>query len=184
LAAELYGSTSNRHVRVLSSEAIYKFLHDGTTWTFYGVQECVADFNAKFLFGTFNVGTDVGARFWSTSAEVLQARVQGTSPEVPIDVTKTGLLGFNTLSGLIDADNATAADRESLWLDGSLMATDNAQTGIVSSANSTRIFTYGANSSNGSSWNGKLCELVIWSGDRTANRAIWEASAKAFWGTP
>jgi hypothetical protein len=83
---------------------------------------------------------------------------------------------------LVDADNATAADREEAWRDGTLLTTDNALTGTPTSANAGRTLSMGTNSSGANQFNGWISEIVMWSADVTASRTAFESSARTFWG--
>lgn len=183
LWAVFNGSTSSRRMAVASSTAHYKCFHDGTSSTLYCVLNATNDANFKSPFGNTISGTDVGFRFYLPSNEKPYFAAQNASGEI-IGAQKNEVVTTNVLTALYDADNATAADREEGWLDGVVMTGNNALTGTPSSSNANRDFNFGSLPSGTFPFNGAIGELILWSADKTANRTVWESSAKSFWGTP
>jgi hypothetical protein len=177
------GSTSSRRMTVSSSTAHYKSFHDGTSSTLYCVLNATNDANFKSPYGNTVSGTDVGFRCYLSATEQPYIAAQNAIGEI-IGAQKTQVVTTNVMTVFYDADNATAASREEGWLDGTLMTGDNALTGTPSSANATRDFNFGSAGAGSFPWNGAIGELVLWSADQTANRSVWESSAKTFWGTP
>jgi hypothetical protein len=183
LVAAFDGATSSRRMAVASSTALYNFVHNGTNSTIHFVCSVTNDANAKSILRNITTGTDVGFYLISTSGEGLQVVVQNASGVI-VDVLKSGTTAINQHTVFIDADNATAADRENVWRDGTILTTDNALTGTPSSSNANRTLSIGTNSSGGNQFNGWISEIVMWSADVTASRTTFESSARTFWGLP
>lgn len=183
LWAVFNGSVSSRRMTVSGSTAHYKSFHDGTSSTLYCVFNVVNDANFKVMFGNIITGTDIGFRVYTTGTEQPYIAVQNASGEV-VGAQKTQIAATNVMTVFVDADNATAANREEGWLDGVLMTGDNALTGTPSTANASRDFNFGSGATGSLPWNGAIGELAMWSQDQTASRTAWEANVKAFWGTP
>lgn len=183
LCAAFDAAVSSRRMSVASSTATYNFLHNGTSSTLYGVQRVNNLAAVGFLVSNSTFTTDPGVTLRFSAAEQLQLFVRNTST-LSVNSTKTPALAYNTLTVLVDADNATAASRESGWLDGAAMAGSNASTDAVTANNANNNLFLGAASNASSFFDGRFCEMAMWSQDQTASRTTWEASAKAFWGTP
>ena len=105
---------------------------------------------------------------------------------MPINVTKATGFASNFAMVQLDADNATAANREEVWKDGIVLTADNAQTAAPSTANATLDFNIGTTGPalTTNPFSGKVCEMVMWSQDLTGSRAAMEASSRSFWRTP
>jgi hypothetical protein len=104
---------------------------------------------------------------------------------VSVTTTDTASTAARLNSVLLDPDNGTANARCFIWQNGTQSATLNAATGVPFVENASSAYAMFSASTGGfNSYDGLIGEIVIWSGDRSANRAVWEASAKAFWGTP
>ena len=183
LVAAFDGATSSRRMAVASSTALYNFIHNGTNSTIHFVCSVTNDANAKSILRNVTTGTDVGFYLAATTGEGIQFVVQNASGAI-VNATKSGTATVHQHTLLVDADNATAADREEMWRDGSLLSGDNALTGTVSSANAARTLSIGTNSSGTSQFNGWISEIVMWSADVTASRTTFESSARTFWGLP
>jgi hypothetical protein len=185
LSAAYDGATSSRSMSVASSSSFYNFMHDGTSGTMYCVAEVTNDTNVfKVLLQNTNQFT-AGFIYRFTNLEAHRLLVFNNTAETPITVTKTTPTAtYNTNTVFIDADNATAASREDVWQDGVSVGGDNSSTTAVVSGNAGFNLFLGTNTDGTGQFAGNVCEVVIWSGDRTANRTTWESNAKTFWGTP
>jgi hypothetical protein len=181
LVAAFDGATSSRRMAVAASTALYNFVHNGTSSTIHFVCSVTNDANLKSVLRNLTSGTDPGFYLASTGGEGLQLVVQNASGAI-VSAVKSGTTTANQHTVLVDADNATAADREEAWRDGTLLTTDNALTGTPTSANAGRTLSMGTNSSGANQFNGWISEIVMWSADVTASRTAFESSARTFWG--
>lgn len=171
---------TNPYMTVPSSGSVYKFLHDGTSSTICSVQEVSDTASVKGFLGTYLSAANAGTRINMSATEGVSVLV---SISVVQAVKTSEVLTYNAMTVLLDADNPVAADRESVWLDGSSveLTPSNAFTNSPSFADSIDLAV-------GYNWlnyfTGSICELIIWSQDISANRAVWQSNAKTFWGTP
>ena len=182
-----------RRMSVASSTSTYNFLHT-TGGTLYAVHQSTDTAARKGLIGTSsNIANSVaGFILLSDTSERIEVRtgrldvagVATTGNSISLITTDTGSAAARLNSVYVDPDNGTAGSRCLVWQNGTQSATANASTGtpfIENAASDFTLLSYGGGTS---PYDGTFCELVIWSGDRTANRTTWEANAKAFWGTP
>lgn len=172
---------NSQNMYVTPSQSLYNYLHNGTSSTICSVQEVLDTAVTKgFLSTYFSAGT-IGTRINMSSTETVTVLV---SPSVVQAPKTSAVLTYNAMTVLLDADNPVAADRESVWLDDSSveLTPSNALTAAPSTSNASTDLTVGFN------WTqyfaGSICELIIWSQDISANRAVWQSTAKTFWGTP
>jgi len=185
-------AASPKRMAVGSSTSLYNFLHT-TGGTAYHIAKVNNTAAGKVVWATQTAqswavaGTSV---FYNTSENpsFLVSRIDtagspATGNTVNAFVAVTA--ATNMLSYQLDPDNGTAASRATLWMDTVDQSISNASTGTPFVENASGNFQLGAlPTTNALSFDGCIGELVIWSGNRTANRTIWEASAKQFWGTP
>lgn len=181
-----------RRMSVASSTSTYNFLHT-TGGTLYAVHASADTAGRKVLLGTASSLTaEAGFSLLSGTTESIEVRaskidsggVSTTGNSVVISAAGTITTNMRLNSVAIDPDNGTAANRVFVWQDGTASATANAATGVPFVENAAGNLTILAYPSGASPFEGTFCELVIWSGDRTASRTTWEANAKTFWGTP
>lgn len=177
-------AASSLGMSVASSTALYNFLHNGTSSTLYFV--CSANDTAAFKTITRNqTSTNPGMMWFISNTEGAYFQVESGSGTPVLHNTGVGFTGAQLFTNLIDADNATAGLRSTMWRNGTqLTLTPNTNTAAVSSGNAAGNFTLGIQASGGNGFDGLISEFVVWSTDRSANRTTWEANAKAFWGTP
>jgi len=182
-----------RRMSVASSTSTYNFLHT-TGGTLYAVhlsndtaaRKCLLA-NSASLTGTtagFIVNSDTSERMETRIGRVDSGGSPATGNSVSVTTTDTASTAARLNSFLLDPDNGTANARCLIWQNGTQSATLNAATGTPFVENAPQDLHVLAYPGGATPYDGTFCELVIWSGDRTANRTTWEASAKAFWGTP
>lgn len=177
----------------------YKFLHDGTDYLICGVMKfgTVADPNEQFsLLGTVG-GASANVGNWylydDRTAESRNNRLgasvyRGVSGTAVIEVrTADGYISANTfavLTNFLDPNNATAANRWSVYLNGSGATSPNTATGAVSTANPTFTLQIGAGGNNNFPMTGSIAELIIVSGaDATeSNRTVIRDYLNLKWG--
>ena len=181
--AAKFVAASARRMSVPTSTALFKFLHDGTACTISAI--CKANNTAalKLLLSTqLSSYATPGSTIYSSAAEALQILIGNESSSV-VQATKSGLLTSQSILSIsIDADNATAADRESAWNNNTLLTGDNASTLAASAANCSGDLMIGARGDGASPWDGLVQELIIWPTDEAASRAVWEADMADFYG--
>lgn len=182
-----------RRMTVGSSTSTYNFLHT-TGGTMYVVHQSTDTAARKGLIGTSsNIANSVpGFILLSDASERIEVRtgrldvasVATTGNSISLVTTDTGATSARLNSIYVDPDNGTAGSRCLVWQNTTQSATANASTGtpfVENAASDLTLLAYGGGTS---PYDGTFCELVIWSGDRTANRTTWEDNAKTFWGTP
>lgn len=182
-----------RRMSVASSTALYNFMHT-TGGTAYVVHQSTDTAARKALFansasltGTtagFIINSDASERFEVRASRVDSGGSPATGLSVSVTAADTASTAIRLNSFLLDTDNGTAGSRWSLWQNGTQSATANASTGTPFVENAPNDLSLLAYPGGASPYDGVFCELVIWSGNRTANRTTWETNAKAFWGTP
>lgn len=185
-------AASPRRMAVASSTALYNFLHT-TGGTLYSVFQSNDTAVRKPVFGTCSsLSAQAGILLLSGSSEVVELRtaridvagVATAGNSIAIGTTGTATLDLRLASAFVDPDNGTAANRVSIWHNTTLAGGTNSSTGtpfVENAGGNLTILDYPAGST---PYDGDFGELVIWSGDQTANRTTWESSAKTFWGTP
>lgn len=181
-----------RRMSVASSTSTYNFLHT-TGGTGYAVHQSNDTGARKCLFGTHSSLTaEAGISVISGSTEGIELRackvdvggVSTNGASVLIADTALATLATRLNSFYLDPDNGTASARGTIWQNGVASTVANAATSPPFVQNAAGNFTLGAYPNGSIPFDGKMCELVIWSGDQTAGRTTWESSAKTFWGTP
>lgn len=79
------------------------------------------------------------------------------------------IVGQSLIVDILDADNATAADRTKIYINGGSAIQNNTGTGTVSTSNATHSFQIGSRGDgNGNYWPGTMQEIVVWLTDQTA----------------
>lgn len=176
-----------------STAADWTFLHDGTTHLI-GI---VARVNSTspdlgFLIGTGNTsGSQRGAWVWTDSRSSSGTLKHTAILPLAIDSTSSGgafsLGTAHTLTVLGDADNATAADRSAMYVDGGAAIKNNAATAAVSAlAPAQALAIGGAGNDSFGRLVGWIGEVIIVSGAEAtgANRTALYDYLKAKWATP
>lgn len=184
LSAEFDGATSSRRMSIGSSTGMFNFLHNGTSSSFYSVQRVDNTAGTQVFLSNSTFTSDPGVTLRISAAENLEIFIRNAVTTLSVSSNKTPALNFNVLTAFFDADNSTDANRESCWLDGVLMGGSNASTNASTTNNAGQNLFLGSSSNLASFFDGRFCEMAIWSQDRTASRTIFEANAKQFWGTP
>jgi hypothetical protein len=178
------GATSSRRMSVAASTTLYNFMHNGTSSALYAVCSVTDDAVSKAIIRNTTTGTDPGFAIAIDQFERFTLVIQNASGAI-VNPPAAGIgTGVQLLTSYVDADNATAASRESTWRNTTLLTGNNATTGTATTANANRLLHLGTNSSGSTQFNGWISEVVMWSADVTASRSVFETSAKTFWGTP
>jgi len=185
-------TASPRRMAVASSTALYNFLHTtgGTLYTVCQSNDTAA--RKPILATCSSLSAQPGVLIMSSSSEGIEIRtsrldvagVATNGNSISFTPGGTTSLDLRLMSIYLDPDNGTAANRAIPWHNGTLGTGSNASTGtpfVENAGGNLTIMDYVAGST---PYDGDFGELVIWSGDRTADRTVWEASARAFWGTP
>jgi hypothetical protein len=178
LALRMASNTIN--LSVPSSKATFKFLHDGsnssTSWV-------VSPTDARETSGTTqhelletgefssSVGVEINYSSSQYSSTELARFLVKNGTGTPVDYTTpagTFAVGQNLATFYIDADNATAADRLKVGLNGGTLLTGNTQTAAPSTADSQLDFTiYGGFTAH---WQ----EAIVWNADKSSVRTSIE----------
>jgi hypothetical protein len=180
-------ASSTIKLSVPNSKATFKFLHDGsnssTSWVVSptDARETVGTTQHE-LFETGEFSGSVGVEINYSSSqysgtELAQFLVKnGTgSPVSYTTPAGTFAIGQNLTTFYIDADNATAADRFKVGLNGGSLLSGNTQTAAPSAADSQLDFTiYGGFTAH---WQ----EVIVWNADESANRAGIETNINTFY---
>jgi hypothetical protein len=179
--------------------ATYKFLHDGTDYLICVVAKfgTVSDPNAQYsLLGTVGgLSANVG-NWYVYDDRTEEGRNEQVGSFIYRGVSGSQVLGFRTSSGYLaantfavltnffDPNNATAANRWSLYLNGGSATASNTDTNAVSTANPSYTLQIGAGGNNNFTMTGSIAELVIVSGaDATdGNRVIIRDYLNLKWG--
>lgn len=165
--------------RMVSADAAssWKFLHDGTDYIIAAVWKAgtVADPNALIAFlgtnGAAGVGVDLlfDDRASSARNNRMFHRVGNSTSvsDVVSNLSADNFLTANTFAVstlLVDPNNATAATRSKMFINGGSSTENNAATGTVSSGNPAYTLQIGDTGNNNATFSGSIAELVIVSG--------------------
>jgi hypothetical protein len=183
---------SNDFMDVPSSTNRFNYLHNGTDCFMASVQRFgnVSDPNNaySFLDNTGNSAASIGYSFFYDD------RLTVTRNNAIVILTGNNVLSNivldfiapNTqtlLTQIIDANNATAANRNILYLNGGNETKNNTLTGTVSSANALNNMRLGRRSGGTQfTFLGSLQEIVIWNVNRTSDKSAIESNINAFYG--
>ncbi len=189
-----FAAASVQRLTVASSTAAYNFLHNGTdSWiaavSVYGTSSNPGTNYALFAnngLGSANVGVgfafdDRGlltpalnnafnGQITNGSTGRFPANVFDATNSAPLSAYVDVLTPNTTLvqECVYDADNATAAQRMRLRVNGGAEIAANNKTNTPSTANATFNFQLGANGNNGVPMQGDICEILIYSQIPTA----------------
>jgi len=126
----------------------------------------------------------VGYDMWATTTQ----RIGSFQPNAA-NADNYNLSANNVLSGqsiifdLLDADNATAANRSIIYVNGGAAIQNNAGTGDVSTSNSSNAFQVGASGGVAVNfWSGTIQEIIVYLSDQTANRTGMRDFMNAYYG--
>lgn len=193
----LFDGTNDFMVCSTGNEGYFTFLHDGTQYYMFSVQQfgIVADPNAVYaLLASSNaVSTSLGGafRYDDRASQSVNQSIRIVIGNGATSVVST--LGdnnpsiTNTLSQLtfaMNPSNATANDRAGFRINGSSEIKGNVATGSVSATSQTTATRIGAITTGTNFLSGYLSELIIFQGDQSGNRSAIEANQKAYFGTP
>jgi len=175
-------STSSISLSVPSSKTTFKFLHDGssssTSWVVSPTDARETSGTTEhelFETGAFSGSVGVEISYQSSqfsSTELARFLVKnGTSTSVDYTTpVETFAVGQNLVTFYIDADNATAADRLKVGVNGGALLTGNTSTNAPSTADSQLDFTlYGG-------FTALWQEVIVWNSDQSANRTAIESN--------
>lgn len=176
----------------------YNDLHNGTQWI------CAAVVIGSYAAGVFNylMGNNLGSNNQRGMFYLLEDRggvgdeiqfvniTNGNASDRPV-LNKGDSLSFprnnwNAISVFNDPDNATAADRSKLYLDGSSVGANNSQTGTPSTSNAAGALQIGSNGAGNitNALTGSLAEIVVVAGANATeeNRGELETYLADKWG--
>lgn len=176
----------NDSLDVLSSTAIFKFLHDGTNSSIFILCNLISNDSNFALLNTnrrssSNIGyaMQLDDRSSISRSMVLTSLISaGSGIQASVNQSLNDFLtdsAQSLLIDLIDADNGTAADRSELYRDGGTAIKNNSLTGTVSTNNASFDLEIFKNLS------GKLQELIIYSNDQSSNRTGIETNINDFY---
>lgn len=165
----------NDNMVVAASTAMYNFIHNGSLATVIAIAR-VADANPdnqqvilnNDAFSSFNVGYGIAFddRSSVTRDRAILSRCSGAlASAVFVNLTSNGYFQeqqYNLFINTVDADNATAANRSALSLNGGVEVKNNVLTNAPSVANATNNMTIGALSNlSASFFKGQIPEIII-----------------------
>ena len=183
---------SNDFMDVPSSTNRFNYLHNGTDCFMASVQRFGNSSNPNVSYSLINNanGQLVGVRgfnfFYDDRASV--PRNNAIVVSIGDNVCNNVALDFLTpntqqlITQIIDGNNATLANRNILYVNGGSETKNNAQTGIVSSANALSNMRLGRNSISGAgSLLGSVQEIIIWNSDKSSQRTTIENEINTFY---
>lgn len=161
----------------------WKFLHDGTIHVIaFVAKRDVAGINGTVMATAISAsGTGAQVR-WLGSGNSMDHIV--TPSTVISNVNGIGTATIPRLVSILsDPGNVAIANRSKVFVDGGLVLANNAQTGVVSSADPGSALTLGNRSSSAVPLDGTFNEMVILSGGMATetNRALLHEYMKVKW---
>ncbi|RYD57029.1 MAG: hypothetical protein EOP56_09485 [Sphingobacteriales bacterium] len=188
----------NDFMSVNSSTAYYKFLHDGTAdYYIFSVQKFGTTSNPDTrytLLCSASATTAVGKwllyddRSGSANNNAVSGIIyRGVSSTTAATSMTQNAINPNQLMQMTTVGspgNATAADRLYWHINSGAALKSNVSTSTVSTANATADLRVGATNAGSVLFLGGIGEIIMYTGDMSANRASIEANQKTYWGTP
>jgi len=154
-----------------STKSQWKFLHNGTDYFFCMVAKVTGSSNKEGFFGSALGSGDIGLEVFYDGAnpDAFRADVgRGVPGDFVLSVRNDNFIStgtFQVLSGFLDPDNATVADRVDLYTDETQATDVNTSTGSVSTSDPTDNLAVGAFSGSGTfPLTGSIAEMIIVSG--------------------
>lgn len=130
------GYQNSVSMNVPSSTSYFNFLHNGTSSSVFSVHAYTAN-SACATFNTTSSATGVGIRIVGGTNTLANTCGNGSALVLSNTASNTLVAGTQYLfSVLIDADNATAANRSEIYYNGGAAQKNNATSGSVSASNS------------------------------------------------
>ena len=178
---------TNDVLTIPSSTSLFNFLHNGSSSAIFSLHHVDNDGNYAFYGNNAGASAQVGiyvgteATTFKISSYITRGG-QGTF--VALVTSGNNAISTNNfiISSLFDGDNATAAERLKLYVNGSSTTiANNTATGAVSTANATRDFQLGAGGNNAGYLNGGYKELVIYNADQSSSRTAIRDNINSFY---
>jgi hypothetical protein len=176
------GATANGLI-VPSSTSFFNFLHNGTNSAMAVVAKTTIGTTAQYIITNNNGGSAIGFYFahFPTFSPQFASR---SAAEVTVDnassnnsITTAQFLTYMD----IDADNATAAERNAMYINGGSAIKNNTSTGTPPTGNTSVNLALGQRTVGLFPLNGFIFEAIIWGNDQSTNRAAIETNINNFY---
>jgi hypothetical protein len=176
------GATTNGLI-VPSSTSFFNFLHNGTNSAMAVVAKIFSGSDAQYIITNNNGAGATGfyfAHFPTFSPQfgsrsVAEVTVNNASSNNSITTAQ-----FLTYMD-IDADNATAAERNAMYINGGSAIKNNTSTGTPPTGNSSVDLALGQRTVGQFPLDGFIFEVIIWGNDQSANRAAIQTNINNFY---
>lgn len=189
---------TNDVFEVPTSQATYKFIHDGGLATIVGVHRFGNTANPDAVYSacgnSASDGNNIGfvinyddRSSLSRNNRIVQGvqRANAANPTVA-NVSADNAITPNQLNlfiAVIDADNATAANRSTVYVNNGAAIQNNVLTNAPNVANATFNLQWGGAGNNAALMVGAACSLIIWNSDQTANLTTIKNNRNGFYKT-
>jgi hypothetical protein len=182
-AVDFTGGTASMTAGTTSS---FNYLHNGTKSFVSLVQNENGAASERFINTGGSSTAQVGFLLRSAATNGIGCTVaNGSSGNSSIGTSQTSITGLGSfrqfiLGLVLDASNATAANRASLYINGSDNQFSNSSTTAPSMSNAAQAM--GAPDSS-TTYTGKMQEMIFWNTDQTNNRTGIRDNQKSYYGT-
>lgn len=189
---------TNDVLEVPTSQATYKFIHDGGLATIVGVHRFGSVANPDAVYSacgtSANDGNNIGFTInyddrssLSRNNRIVNGvqRANAANPAAA-NVSADNAITPNQLNlfiAVIDADNATAANRSTVYVNNGAAIQNNVFTNAPNTANSTFNLQWGGAGNNAALMVGAACSLIIWNSDQTSNLTTIKNNRNGFYKT-
>ena len=189
---------SNDVLEVSSSTATYNFIHNGSSATIVGVHRFGSVSNPDTVYSAcgnsasdaanvgFVINYDDRSSLTRNNRIVNGVQRGNVAGAAVANVSNDNSINPNQLNlfiAVIDADNATAANRSSVYVNGGAAIQNNSLTNAPSTSNATFNFQWGAAGNNVNLMVGAACSLIMWNADQTANLTTLRNNINDFYRT-
>lgn len=151
------------------TNSAWKALWDGSNSAVMAVVKISATGVRAIIASARGTSTLVGYDLFSNTTERVLSFTPNAAQTDNSNMTNNNVIvGQSLIVDILDADNATAADRTKIYVDGGSAISNNTGTGTVSTSDATHSFQIGAHGNGAYFWNGTMQEVVVWLTDQTA----------------
>jgi len=167
---------------IAASQSKFNQLHDGSNSTIIAVSTFSA--NARILGNDASSSSNIGFDLGYTSDIAHFIREGSGAANRPVVNIGGGVYSTNNQYLLfidVDADNATAANRSSIYIDSGTPIKNNTSTASPSASDATFDLSIGSAGDNILNNNGKTQEIILYPSDQSTNRTAIETNINTFY---
>jgi hypothetical protein len=172
----------NDELVIADSQSKFNQLHNGSNSTIIAVSTFSA--NARILGNDASSSSNIGFDLGYTADIAHFIREGSGAPSRPVVNIGGGVYSTNTQYLLfvdVDADNATAANRSSIYIDSGTAIKNNTSTASPSASDATFDLSIGSAGDNILNNNGKTQEIILYPSDQSSNRTAIETNINTFY---